>query len=177
MFLRILREVRIQFVDNTPEQKLRNTVLEIINKLPSYDALRPHVPELAREVMRLLENENEDNAAVCLRIIIELHKNFRSPAILEDQVQPFFELVQRMYRNLPTSVRVIIDKHPAEKVTKRTHLYLKKRRRVFLCVFVCFLNLLWGIIVIILDKTGSLLNPFELKIELDIGFLSQFMSF
>ena len=42
--------------------------------------------------MRALEIENEDNAVVCLRIIIELHKNYRSstasaPSSLEVQVR------------------------------------------------------------------------------------------
>lgn len=119
VFLRILRDVRVQFVDSTPEQKLRNTVLDILHKLPTYDALRPYVPDLAREVLKILEAENEDNAVVCQRIIIELHKSFRQPPILEDQVQPFFVLVQRMYQNLPHAMSVVVDKVPDKVRTRR----------------------------------------------------------
>ena len=58
-------------------QKLRNALLEVIYRLP-HEPMRPYVVDVADDVMRALEAENEDNAVVCLRIIIELHKTNRS---------------------------------------------------------------------------------------------------
>ena len=46
--------------------------------------------------MKLLETDNEENAVICLRIIFDLHKNFRPT--LECEVQPFLDFVQRIYQ-------------------------------------------------------------------------------
>jgi len=63
-------------VDN-PEHKLRNVVLEVLNRLPHNEVLRPYVPELLRLALQVLGSDNEDNAIIALRIIFDLHKNFR----------------------------------------------------------------------------------------------------
>ena len=74
--------------------------------------------------MRALENDNEENAVVCSRIIIELHKNYRSSSsaagtsILESQVQPFLDIVQRIYGNLPKAMEAMLDKAPATTASK-----------------------------------------------------------
>lgn len=60
-----------------PENRLRNTILEIIARLPNTESLRPNVSNLLKLVMYLLEIENEENALICLRIIIDLHKSYR----------------------------------------------------------------------------------------------------
>lgn len=60
-----------------PENRLRNTILEIIARLPNNDSLKQNVTNLLKLVMYLLEIENEENALICLRIIIDLHKNYR----------------------------------------------------------------------------------------------------
>ena len=52
--------------------------------------------------MKLLETDNEENAVICLRIIFDLHKNFRPT--LEREVQPFLDFVQKVYQTLPKTV-------------------------------------------------------------------------
>jgi transformation/transcription domain-associated protein len=76
VFYNILRQGLPQFVDG-PEQKLRNILLEILNRLHNNELLRPYVQNLLKLAMFLLEVENEENAVICLRIIIDLHKNYR----------------------------------------------------------------------------------------------------
>ena len=60
-----------------PEQKIRNMLLEVLNRLPNNETLRPHVQSMLSLCMQLLEIDNEENAVICLRIIFDLHKNFR----------------------------------------------------------------------------------------------------
>jgi transformation/transcription domain-associated protein len=72
--------------------------LEIIHRIPSNDALRPHVKNILNLMFHLLEVENEDNVLVCLRIIIELHKQFRPP--FQPEIQQFLQFVKTMYREL-----------------------------------------------------------------------------
>ena len=65
--------------------------------------------------MKLLETDNEENAVICLRIIFDLHKNFRPT--LECEVQPFLDFVQRIYQG-----RRRHDAHPT-RAACRPYLY------------------------------------------------------
>ena len=75
----------------TAEHKLRNVVLEIFNRLPQNDVLRPYVPDLMQLVLDVLSKDNEENALVCIRIVFDLHKNYRPS--LEAQAHNFLEFV------------------------------------------------------------------------------------
>jgi transformation/transcription domain-associated protein len=57
--------------------------------------------------MHLLRVENEDNAVVCVKIIIDLHRSFRH--VLEDQVQPFLDIVQEIFQNMEQTVKDAFD--------------------------------------------------------------------
>ncbi|CEG78070.1 Putative Transformation/transcription domain-associated protein [Rhizopus microsporus] len=57
--------------------------------------------------MKILRVENEDNAVVCVKIIIDLHRSFRQ--VLEDQVQPFLDIVQEIFQNMETTVKEAFD--------------------------------------------------------------------
>ena len=75
-FHKLLAEGEPRFTEGA-EQKIRNMLLEVLNRLPNNETLRPHVPQMLSLCMKLLETDNEENAVICLRIIFDLHKNFR----------------------------------------------------------------------------------------------------
>ena len=83
--------------------KLRLTTLNILNRLPNNDVLRPFAIELLRLAMDVLETDCEEPALVALRIIFDLHKNYRPS--LSDHVQPFLGFVIKVYTGLEASVR------------------------------------------------------------------------
>lgn len=56
-------------------------------------------------MLYLLEVENEENGLICIRILTELHKNYR-PAV-ETEVQPFLDFVLKLYTELPRNVTSI----------------------------------------------------------------------
>eukprot|EP00898_Chlorokybus_atmophyticus_P003741 jgi/Chlat1/4368/Chrsp29S04524 len=94
------------------EHKLRNVLLEILNRLPHNEVLRPFVPDLLKLSMHVLDVDNEDNALICLRIIFDLHKNFRPS--LENEVPPFLEFVCKIYQNFQGTVVNFFERdHPA----------------------------------------------------------------
>ena len=95
-FYQLLSEGTPQFSEG-PEQKVRNMLLEVLNRLPNNETLRPHVPMMLSLCMKLLETDNEENAVICLRIIFDLHKNFRPT--LEREVCP----VSYTHLTLPTT--------------------------------------------------------------------------
>ncbi|EFA78297.1 protein kinase [Heterostelium album PN500] len=111
VFYNIVRQgIPVQFDANSTEQKIRNIILEILNKLPNNELLRPQVQHLLQLSMYLLEVDNEDNAIICLRIIMELHKNYRPN--LDSEVQPFLNIVQKMYSDLPATVDKLFKQPP-----------------------------------------------------------------
>ena len=53
-------------------------------------------------LMQLLTTDNEENGVLCLKIIVDLHKNYT--VLMEDQVQGFLNLVRELYMNMEQSV-------------------------------------------------------------------------
>lgn len=97
----LLQITKPQFVDN-PEHKLRNIVVEILNRLPHSEVLRPFVPDLLKVAMQVLTTDNEENGLICIRIIFDLLRNFRPS--LEAEVQPFLDFVCKIYQNFRLTV-------------------------------------------------------------------------
>ncbi|CAK9157022.1 unnamed protein product [Ilex paraguariensis] len=99
-------QVKPQFADN-PEHKLRNIVVEILNRLPHSEVLRPFVQELLKVAMHALTTDNEENGLICIRIIFDLLRNFRPT--LENEVQPFLDFVCRIYQNFRATVTYFFE--------------------------------------------------------------------
>lgn len=95
-----------QFTDN-PEHKLRNIVVEILNRLPHSEVLRPFVQELLKVAMHVLTTDNEENGLICIRIIFDLLRNFRPT--LEAEVQPFLDFVCKIYQNFRVTVSYFFE--------------------------------------------------------------------
>ncbi|KAJ8545743.1 hypothetical protein K7X08_018326 [Anisodus acutangulus] len=95
-----------QFSDN-PEHKLRNIVVEILNRLPHSEVLRPFVQELLKVAMHVLTTDNEENGLICIRIIFDLLRNFRPT--LENEVQPFLDFVCKIYQNFRATVSYFFE--------------------------------------------------------------------
>ncbi|CAN4078750.1 unnamed protein product [Withania somnifera] len=95
-----------QFSDN-PEHKLRNIVVEILNRLPHSEVLRPFVQELLKVAMHVLTTDNEENGLICIRIIFDLLRNFRPS--LENEVQPFLDFVCKIYQNFRATVTYFFE--------------------------------------------------------------------
>lgn len=78
---------------------------------PNNETLKPYVTTCLALCMDVLQTDNEENALVALRIIFDLHKNFRPG--LEREVQPFLDFVRSIYKSLPGTVEEILNKPAA----------------------------------------------------------------
>ncbi|KAI4880510.1 hypothetical protein NFI96_012335 [Prochilodus magdalenae] len=126
-FLTFLQDGEVQFLQEKPTQQLRKLVLEIIHRIPTNEHLRPHIKNILSVMFRFLEIESEENVLICLRIIIELHKQFRPPISQEppsaipsslyqyfaagatnltfsSQIHHFLDFVKQIYKDLPKVV-------------------------------------------------------------------------
>lgn len=93
-----------QLEDNA-ENKVRHSLLEIFNKFPNNDILKPYVYEIMILSLKVLADDNEENAIIALKIIFDLHKTFRPS--LEQYILPFLDTVSRLYANMPAASRSI----------------------------------------------------------------------
>ncbi|KAI3989472.1 hypothetical protein MKX01_022747 [Papaver californicum] len=95
-----------QFTDN-PEHKLRNVIVEVLNRLPHSEVLRPFVQDLLKVALHVLTVDNEENGLICIRIIFDLLRNFRPS--LENEVQPFLDFVCKIYQNFRATVTYFFE--------------------------------------------------------------------
>jgi transformation/transcription domain-associated protein len=58
-------------------------------------------------LMHIVRNDNEENAVLSLKIMIDLHRNYKS--VVADQVQPFLDFVFEMYQNMPNIIKEAFD--------------------------------------------------------------------
>ena len=70
-------------------------MIEIFHRLPISDAVRAYVKDILSPMFKLLTRENEENALLLLRIIVEYMKQFRPPMI--NEVRDFLQFVHKVY--------------------------------------------------------------------------------
>ena len=78
-----------------------------VHSQPNSEVLKPYVTTCLSQCMTVLRTDNEENALVALRIIFDLHKNFRPD--LEKEVQPFLDFVKSIYQSLPATVEEALN--------------------------------------------------------------------
>ncbi|KAH3950531.1 hypothetical protein HBH53_074330 [Parastagonospora nodorum] len=108
VFLKILDGNPV-FISTSPEQRIRNCVLEIIHRLPMnpIDALEPHAAKITDKLVGLVKLENEDNAVLCMKIIMDFLRH--QTKALADRVQPFLDLIQEMFETMEQAVHDTFD--------------------------------------------------------------------
>ena len=120
VFLKLLQEGTSHFIAELHIQQVRKLVLEMIQRLPANDQLKPYAKNILSLTFKLLEFENEENVLVCLRIIIELHKQFRPPHSAE--ITHFLQFVKSIYNELPNHLAKIFESRGPIKVKELSEL-------------------------------------------------------
>ncbi len=68
-------EKTISFVKDNPDQRYRHTLLSFLQRLPHNEPFRQHEVMVMDLMVKLLKVENEENALLCLKVMID---GFRS---------------------------------------------------------------------------------------------------
>lgn len=79
----------------------------MMHRLPMSESVRPHVISVLSLMLTLIREDNEENVLICLRIIIDLHKQYRPP--FYPQIKEFLAYIQTIYSNLPQKMIKIFD--------------------------------------------------------------------
>lgn len=108
VFLKILDGSPV-FISNSPEQRLRNCILEILHRLPMNptEAVEPYAIDIVDKLMSLVKIENEDNAVLCMKTIMDFQRHQVKP--LAERVQPFLDLIQEMFETMEQAVQDTFD--------------------------------------------------------------------
>ena len=99
-------------------QRYRHTLFSFLQRLPHTEPFRHHEATVMETMVRLLRVENEENAMLCIKVIIDGFRSHRvSPRCCldirvdrslqeqaEPHVGPFLELVKQMYANTKSVV-------------------------------------------------------------------------
>ncbi|KAI9818249.1 MAG: hypothetical protein M1832_004465 [Thelocarpon impressellum] len=112
VFLKLLEGAPVS-ISTSGEQRLRNCILEILHRLPMNppEALEPYAVELVDRLMSLVKVENEDNAVLCMKTIMDFQRH--QTKVLADRVQPFLDLIQEMFQTMEQTVKDTFD-NPAQ---------------------------------------------------------------
>ena len=71
------------------------------------EALEPFAIQIVNKLMSLVKVENEENAILCMKIIMDLLRNQKQ--VLADLVQPFLGLIQELFQMMEQAVRDTFD--------------------------------------------------------------------
>ncbi|KAI9779803.1 MAG: hypothetical protein M1835_004619 [Candelina submexicana] len=110
VFLKLLEGEPV-FISTSHVHKLRNCVLEILHRLPPNppEALEPYAADIVDLLMGLVKIENEDNAVLCMKTIMDLERHQNLTKVLKDKVQPFLDMIQEMFQTMEQVVRDTFD--------------------------------------------------------------------
>ncbi|KKK18394.1 hypothetical protein P175DRAFT_0247193 [Aspergillus ochraceoroseus IBT 24754] len=107
VFKNILRGEPV-FTNLALEQKLRNCILETLHRLPMGSPdVEPYAADMVDLLMDLVRIENEENAVLCMKTIMDLERNQAKATAA--RVQPFLELIQEMFQTMEQVVRDTFD--------------------------------------------------------------------
>ncbi|KAA8642953.1 histone acetyltransferase TRA1 [Aspergillus tanneri] len=96
------------FANSSFEQKLRNCVLETLHRLPMASPdVEPYAADMVDMLLDLVRIENEENAVLCMKTIMDLERNQAKATAA--RVQPFLELIQEMFQTMEQVVRDTFD--------------------------------------------------------------------
>lgn len=96
------------FTNVSFEQKLRNCVLETLHRLPmALPDVEPYAGDMVDLLMELVRVENEENAVLCMKTIMDLARN--QVKATANRVQQFLELIQEMFQTMEQVVRDTFD--------------------------------------------------------------------
>ncbi|KAG0682333.1 transcription-associated protein 1 [Kluyveromyces marxianus] len=102
LILKQLKEVDISMDAFSPEHKLRNTCLELLNRCPLNDKMEPMALEVLKCLLEILTSENDENGVLCMKILTSLFKCYKQQ--LENEVNSFIKIIVGIYENVPSLV-------------------------------------------------------------------------
>ena len=100
------------FTSNSPEQICRQRVLEIVHRMPlntgDGSVMEPFAEKIVDTCLELVKRENEDNAVLCLKIVMDFCRYTKIPNVA-DKAQPFLDLILEIFDGMEQTVKEMFE--------------------------------------------------------------------
>ncbi|KAJ7498882.1 hypothetical protein FB451DRAFT_1427318, partial [Mycena latifolia] len=96
--LTLLRSVAVVLDKKAMEYSFRRVLVEIINRLPFHENVRPRVDEIFNCMIHVLRTDNEENGVTCCKTLVDLIRNYRITS--GQNMTDFFALFQESCSNM-----------------------------------------------------------------------------
>jgi transformation/transcription domain-associated protein len=105
--LALLRSVPVVLDKKAVEYSFRRVLVEIINRLPFHETVRPRADEIFNCMIHVLRTDNEENGVTCCKTLVDLIRNYRITA--PQSMNDFFALFQESCSNMSSLVTEILS--------------------------------------------------------------------
>ncbi|KAF7352758.1 hypothetical protein MVEN_01242100 [Mycena venus] len=105
--LNLLRTVSILPNRTALEYSFRRVLVEIINRIPFHETVRPRVDEIFNCMIHVLRTDNEENGVTCCKTLVDLIRNYRIST--GQNMTDFFALFQESCSNMSGLVTEVLS--------------------------------------------------------------------
>lgn len=85
-----------------PENDYRNTIIDMIGRIPLTDIPKQNIAELVKFCHSILWNDHEDNGAIALKILGDVHKAYKNG--LDELTPGYFDWLLKLFDNIPDAL-------------------------------------------------------------------------
>jgi transformation/transcription domain-associated protein len=106
--IQFIPNIPIKFIESAWEQQLRYGLLQLLKQIASSpEAMRPFLEDVMNFLLKILRDDNEENAMLSLHIMIDLHKIHRT--VLEPFAQAMVDFVLEAFEAFPETCETIFE--------------------------------------------------------------------
>ncbi|KAF8655244.1 hypothetical protein AX16_003148 [Volvariella volvacea WC 439] len=92
---------------DTIEFQFRRVLLEILNRLPVNEVVRPHAPSIFNCMLQIIRADNEDNGVTACKTMVDIIRGYRS--LTEENLSDFLATLQDAFRNMQDVVLSLLS--------------------------------------------------------------------
>ena len=97
-----LNATPISHLGLSPQHKLRNSILEVLNRCNMNETFEPFAVETLDVLLAVLQQDNEENGVLAMKVITGYFKSYKSALI--ERVTSFIDVIMSVYKHMPELV-------------------------------------------------------------------------
>jgi transformation/transcription domain-associated protein len=96
--LELLRSGSVALHKDSVEYQFRRVLLEIINRLPVNEAIRPYATPIFNCMLHILRHDNEENGVIACKTLLDIVRSYRP--LTDDSLSEFLSIFQEAFQNM-----------------------------------------------------------------------------
>ena len=105
VFAQLLQQLPIQQQPDRPDHKLRWLIVDVLQRLPQNETIKPYVNDLLRLALRVISSDNEENALKCMHIFSDVLRTHKPQD--PDAAIMFLDFVKGVYNKFASDSDII----------------------------------------------------------------------